>query len=185
MENPARDIEQVVRLLTTAITPDIQKDAVKKFFTHDAGFRHPIVYVPPGPQSRESILGIFQWYRIISPHIDITVQNISYDADKKTLFLDLTQKFHLWWSPFSPAPARLLTRLTLRKENDLHYIALQEDFYHTDDFMALLVPPLCIPIRLALRTGAVVSNLAARTTQVLFTTWLPKSGVLADKNDTH
>lgn len=28
--------------------------------------------------------------------------------------------------------SRLIIRLTLRKENDLFYIAFQEDFYHTE-----------------------------------------------------
>ncbi|KAI0051319.1 hypothetical protein FA95DRAFT_1587260 [Auriscalpium vulgare] len=180
MQNPAEDIEKVVQLLTTSASPDIQKAAVQKYFTSDAAFHHPVVTVASAPASRESILGIFQWYRIISPHIDLTVNSVSYDEAQSTVYLDITQKFHMRLSPFGPAPARLITLLRLRQEGGLHYIELQEDFYHPDQFLALLLPPLTLPIRLAMRAGAVVSNLAARTTQVALGVWLPRSGVLQE-----
>ncbi|KAJ7810863.1 hypothetical protein B0H14DRAFT_2607026 [Mycena olivaceomarginata] len=75
MQNPVSEIGAVVSLLTAATAPEIQKSAFLKYITPDAGFRHPICNVTPGPGSRERVLGIFQWYRIMSPHIDITVNS--------------------------------------------------------------------------------------------------------------
>ena len=60
MQDPAREIAEVVTLLTTAVSPDIQKATVEKFFTTDAGFSHPVCAVKRGLNSRESVLGIYQ-----------------------------------------------------------------------------------------------------------------------------
>jgi hypothetical protein len=60
MQDPASEIAQVVTILTTTVSPDIQKAAVEKFFSSDAGFSHPICAVKRGPNSRDTLLGIYQ-----------------------------------------------------------------------------------------------------------------------------
>ncbi|KAJ6524442.1 hypothetical protein DFH09DRAFT_1189594 [Mycena vulgaris] len=167
MQHPSSEVGAVVSLLTAAAAPDIQKAAFHRYLTSDAGFRHPLCNVTPGPGSRERLLGIYQWYRILSPHIDITVKSVVHDTDNNTLLLDVVQVFHLRLSPFKPAPSRLLVRLTLREENDLHYIAFQEDFYHPDDFMSLITPPLAPVIRTGLSVTATASDIYAKIGQLL------------------
>lgn len=93
MQNPLLEIKSVASLLTAAVSPDIQNDAIRKYFTEDAGFRHPLCSVSPGPLSREDILGVYQWvvyvaflhifylyrarwYRVMSPRIDIDITNV-------------------------------------------------------------------------------------------------------------
>ncbi|KAF7328856.1 hypothetical protein MVEN_02515200 [Mycena venus] len=173
MQSPASEVGAVVSLLTAAAAPEIQKAAFLKYVTPDAGFRHPICHVIPGPGSRERLLGVYQWYRIMSPHIDITVKSVVHDQTNNTLLLDVVQHFHIRLSPFKPAPSRLLVRLTLREENGLHYIAFQEDFYHPDDFMSLLVPPLAPVIRTGLSVTSIVSDIYARIGQLLGF-WTPR-----------
>ncbi|KAJ7764901.1 hypothetical protein B0H16DRAFT_1526144 [Mycena metata] len=174
MQHPSSEVGAVVSLLTAAAAPDIQKAAFLKYLTPDAGFRHPLCHVTPGPGSRDRVLGIYQWYRIMSPHIDITVKSVVHDTANNVLLLDVVQKFHLRFSPFSPAPSRLLVRLTLREENGLHYIASQEDFYHPDarihsatEFMSLLIPPLAPVIRVGLSVAATASDIYAKIGQLL------------------
>lgn len=36
------------------------------------------------------------------------------DEQNETLYLDITQTFHLWFSIFSPKPANLVTKLKLQ-----------------------------------------------------------------------
>ena len=60
MQDPVRDIKEVVRKLTVTGSPDVQRDAVYKYFTPNAGLRHSLSYVDPGILSRESILGLYQ-----------------------------------------------------------------------------------------------------------------------------
>lgn len=172
MEDPPRQISEVVTLLATADSPDIQKATVEKFFTQDAGFSHPVCAVNREPGSRDRILGIYQWYRVLSPTITIDVQEVAYNREKNVLYLDITQKFHIRYSPLEPAPARLITKLTLQKHGELHYIALQEDFYHPEDFVALIIPPLRPVIGLTLRTASLISAINARVAQA-FGIWKP------------
>jgi hypothetical protein len=61
MQDPAREIAEVVTILTTAVSPGIQKAAVEKLFASDAGFSHPVCAVKRGLNSRDSVLGIYQW----------------------------------------------------------------------------------------------------------------------------
>jgi hypothetical protein len=92
MEDPVSEISNVVNELCTATSPDIQRAAMEKYFTTDAGFKHPLCYVPRGRNSRDDILRIYQsvarrgshgsslnpprWYRIMSPNIQIKIKSI-------------------------------------------------------------------------------------------------------------
>ncbi|EPQ53259.1 hypothetical protein GLOTRDRAFT_111915 [Gloeophyllum trabeum ATCC 11539] len=176
MQSPAEEIAQVIKLLCSSASPDIQKATVEKYFCPDAEFRHPLCHVPPGIKSREEILGIYQWYRIMSPKLSIEVHSVMYDERQGRLITDSTQLFHIRWNPFRPASARLMTHIKLREVDGLHYIALQEDWYHPDDFMNLLVPPLTPLIRLGMRIGSIGSNINATLFQVLLGWWRPGSG---------
>jgi len=61
MEDPAREITSVVYQLTATDSPDVQKAAVERYMTSDVGFQHPVCSVKPGPNSREAVLGIYQY----------------------------------------------------------------------------------------------------------------------------
>ncbi|KAF4622633.1 hypothetical protein D9613_009275 [Agrocybe pediades] len=172
MEDPAREITSVVYQLTSTDSPDVQKSAVERYMTSDVGFQHPVCSVKPGPNSREAVLGIYQWYRVLSPHIEAKVESIVFDANLNLLYLEASQKFKLFFLPVKPVPARLIIRLTLRKKNGLYYISQQEDFYHPEDFAALLVPATAPFVRFGLTIGGVASNVLARTASI-FGFWAP------------
>ncbi|KAJ3746125.1 hypothetical protein DFH05DRAFT_913110 [Lentinula detonsa] len=200
MQDPEREIASVALLLTTSDSPDVQKSAFEKYVARDVGFKHPLCYVPPSRDSRETLLGIYQWYRVMSPKIVGKVRSVGkslnlmlspctlcfnleivYDEGNHTLLLDMVQKFHIRISPFKPAWSRLLVRITVTEINGLYYISFQEDFYHPEDFARLLVPMLA-PVILFAQTGAsVASNVYANIAQKLGF-WRPagKETVLPD-----
>lgn len=66
MENPAKEITSVVQQLTAAESPDVQKAAFEKYMAPDVSFHHPVCAVESGPNSREELLGIYQ-YMVFSP----------------------------------------------------------------------------------------------------------------------
>ncbi|KAH9975057.1 hypothetical protein BGW80DRAFT_1299913 [Lactifluus volemus] len=173
MENPTNEIERILQRFMASASPDVQQAAIQKYFTKDAGFRHPLCSVDPGPNSREGILGIYQWYRVMSPRMEVIVDKITYDAEKSILFLDVIQVFHIRFSPLPPARTRLFSRLTLRNESGRYYITFQEDFYHPDDFCATIIPPLVGPVGFALRAGGFAFGLSARIAQAIFGVWRP------------
>ncbi|KAJ8091753.1 hypothetical protein PM082_020988 [Marasmius tenuissimus] len=173
MEDPQAEISNVVSLLTTASSPEIQDATFERYLTPDAGFRHPICRVDPGPSSRDAVLGIYQWYRVMSPTLEMRVENVVFDKENCVMFLEVTQKFHIRLSPLPARWSRLVVRLTLREVNGLYYIAFQEDFYHPDDFCNLMIPPLAPLLRIALTGASVASNAYATIAQVLGF-WRPK-----------
>ena len=61
MDDPKLELASVVKKLTTSSTPLAQRAAVLRYFHPDAGFLHPLCVVPPGPESRERILSIYQY----------------------------------------------------------------------------------------------------------------------------
>ncbi|TRM66707.1 hypothetical protein BD626DRAFT_483579 [Schizophyllum amplum] len=169
MENPAQDIHGVFSALTTAENADVQRAAVNKYYLPNAGFRHPLCAVEPGYLSRDNILGVYQWYRIMSPVLEAQILNVVFQPETAILYLEGVQKFHIRVSPFAPAPARIIVRMTLQKDqfSGLYYIAMQEDFYHPDDLFALVIPPLSPLIRLALDAAGVASGIYAKLGQLV------------------
>ncbi|KAF8346446.1 hypothetical protein F5887DRAFT_1182952 [Amanita rubescens] len=183
MEDPVRDIKEVFRQLTATASPDVQKEAVYTYYVPNAGLHHPLSYIEPGILSRESILGLYQWYRVLSPNVSIDVSNIVYDQRHNVLLLDVKQTFHVFFLPVVPMPSRLLVRLILKEEDGLHRIAFQEDFFHPDDLAALVFPPAAPIVRLTLRTFGTASNICAKVSQVLGF-WRPRTtGIADERND--
>ncbi|KAH9942800.1 hypothetical protein B0H21DRAFT_823926 [Amylocystis lapponica] len=170
MEDPVREIDQVVLLITAAVNPEIQNAAVARYYAPDAAFRHPSAPSTPAP-APAAVLAVLHWYRVLSPHIAISVRRVTYNPDTRELFLDILQTFHIRWSPLQPSPpgtspVSLPHPLTPHQPPHpphpppgprLHpprlLIAEHEDFYHPDDFIALLVPPLVPLVRASLRSA--------------------------------
>jgi len=67
MENPEHDLYRVLPLLLSSKDPAVLHKAVERFFTPDVSFRHPLRVVKSGPNSRQTLLGIYEWYRIVGP----------------------------------------------------------------------------------------------------------------------
>lgn len=165
MQDPDKDISHVVALLTTSAHPGAHKAAVERFFTSDAGLKHPLCVVTRGPNSRCEILGAYQWYRILSPRAVVEVKEIVYNRRKNVLFLEVVQRFRVRWSPFPPIPARSIVRLDLEERDGLHYIVLEEDLFHPVDVAALVIPPLKPFVSLALRASNFVHYIGAGIAQ--------------------
>lgn len=73
MQDPKKEIAGIVRTLCTTRDADELEDTVKKYYAQDAKFWHPLCKA----NSRNEILGLFQWYRLASPETEIKVSNVS------------------------------------------------------------------------------------------------------------
>ncbi|KAF5319473.1 hypothetical protein D9619_008752 [Psilocybe cf. subviscida] len=176
MQSPSQEIQSVMELIHSAITPDIQKAAINKFFTSDAALRTPWYSVRAGILSREDILGIYQWYRTVSPVIDVHVEDSVYDRLHNIVYADVTILYHFRMTPWAPAGCRVMSRFTLRQELGLHYIAMQEDFLHPEDAASVCIPYLASFVRMFLSARTLSVNLWARIAQV-FGIWRAAPGV--------
>ncbi|TBU37765.1 hypothetical protein BD309DRAFT_973315 [Dichomitus squalens] len=139
MDNPEKEIAGVLSLVTSGIKPEMQKESIQRYYTKDVPYRHPFFAVLRSANSRPTLVGLFQWFRIVLPKYRVDVERVTYDEDKNELFLD----------------SRVLVHMKLRAETSpdgdpdkvLHYIAEQEDFLRPDDVIALFAPPL-VPLAL-------------------------------------
>ncbi|KAI1461377.1 hypothetical protein F4805DRAFT_280339 [Annulohypoxylon moriforme] len=179
MDNPEAQIEHVIRSLTVKSRQD-QSDALQEYFLPDAYFVHPFCRVPSfGDRkipftnhivnSRWFIFFIYQWYRILSPDIQLLVDSTSFDKKTGLLYCSIRQTFTLWFVPFSlwQANVKLVTVLELQRKptdrnnrpilkgrpspdnndlslsyqpNKLYFIKGQEDHYQVQDFLQFIAP---------------------------------------------
>jgi len=125
MDDPVKQIEGVIRSLTQG-SPNEQAAALNRYFIPNAEFQHPFCRVPPFANvslplvgevnSRQLVLAIFRWYRIISPRIDLKVNSVQFDEAAQKMYIDINQRMALWFIPFYAANVNLVTRLSLVKE---------------------------------------------------------------------
>ncbi|PCH34776.1 hypothetical protein WOLCODRAFT_165810 [Wolfiporia cocos MD-104 SS10] len=116
--------------------------------------------------SRETVLRVYQWYRVLSPVLVVRVKNITYDREKEEMFIEVIQTFHIRWNPLPPAD--LITHINLRKlPSNLYVIAAQEDFYHPEDLVSFVIPPFAPVVHTLLLLGAWVCVIQAWLGSVL------------------
>ncbi|CEO59666.1 hypothetical protein PMG11_04334 [Penicillium brasilianum] len=150
MDNPVAEIRTVIRLLTQS-TPSLQEKALERFFTTNASFVHPFCRVPSFNGSRWWVIKIFQWYKIMSPRIEMEVHSVAFDEDHQKLYVHMSQLFSIWLVPFHVAPVTLTTVLDLTTDaanssapangdHTRYYITKQEDLYQTSEFVKFLLP---------------------------------------------
>ena len=75
MDDPVRDISPIVHTLCQG-SPQEQEHAINTYFTPDASFTHPFCRTWSFNGSRLLIHGIFRWYKIMSPKIDLHISSI-------------------------------------------------------------------------------------------------------------
>jgi len=164
MEHPVHEIRDVITNLTTG-SPEVQSHTLLTNFTSDASFTHPFCRVPSLQKgaipllhwvdSRWLILGIYRWYRTLSPSISINIDSAVFDQKTGLLYVTINQTFALWFVPFYKAPVRLVSVLRLTHhqpqpsyaqaaavdhDKGKYYIASQEDLYQVNDFVNFLMP---------------------------------------------
>ncbi|KAK7748560.1 hypothetical protein SLS53_000580 [Cytospora paraplurivora] len=124
---PEHEIQHVVRSLTQG-TPDEQRRTLDRYFTPDAEFVHPFAVAPRFNRgkgalrrvpllnrlsSRDVVRGIYQWYRMLSPKIELEFDAVLIDRARQKIYLDIRQTFSIWFLPFYHANVRLVTILDL------------------------------------------------------------------------
>ncbi|KAJ4421846.1 hypothetical protein N0V82_003545 [Gnomoniopsis sp. IMI 355080] len=163
MENPDhglpstdQEIRAVVRSLCQG-TVDEQRRTIEQYFTKDASFVHPFCIVPHFHErhvplfgnlnSRDVVRGIFEWYRMLSPKIEIEIDTVLHDTVRDKLYLDIRQIFAIWFVPLYSAHVRLVTVLDLVANEDPDYhgpldrILTQGDVSEADEKEALAHQP--------------------------------------------
>ncbi|KAF8131433.1 hypothetical protein EV363DRAFT_1416915 [Boletus edulis] len=155
MQDPKKDIPNIIHTLCTTRDAKELETTVEKYFAADAKFSHPMCKA----NSRNEILGLFQWYRLASPE---THQHSElYDNELNVLVVEVEEKVNVWFNPLPSKAGRMVVRLQLRKMNGAFYIVAEEDLTHPMDQIGFLASPLVPLTALCLRLGCLLSNLRA------------------------
>ncbi|KAF8556387.1 hypothetical protein OG21DRAFT_1409237 [Imleria badia] len=157
MQDPKKEISGVIRTLCTTRDANQLQATVEKYFAPDAKLLHPLCKA----NSRNEILGAFQWYRLASPETQIKVLSVMYDNDLNVLVVEVQEKLNVWFVPLPNEGGRMVVRLQLKKINGLHYITLEEDLTHPMDQIGFLASPFLPLTAMCLRLGCLLSNLGA------------------------
>ncbi|KAI9840193.1 MAG: hypothetical protein M1837_001865 [Sclerophora amabilis] len=157
MEKPVRDIPGVIHSLTQT-PPNIQQDTINTYFTPTAKFVHPFCRTWYFGNSRWLIWAIYRWYKIMSPHIELTVNSVdqavnsnppffslhkAFDAPNMRLYVSISQIFRIWFIPFiPPRHVSLVTVLDLTYESQrgVYLINSQEDLYQVNEYIKFFLP---------------------------------------------
>ncbi|KAK8090804.1 Flavin-binding monooxygenase-like protein [Apiospora phragmitis] len=173
MDHPVREIDGIVTTLCEGSADD-QKAILDDYFTPDAYFIHPLCRVPSFSgvdlpflgriDSRTFVGFIYQWYRILSPKIEIHVDSRVLDQQHNLLYLTMRQVFTLWFVPFSlwQSHAKLVTVLELahlpvdedgrpadantiippgdKTARFRYFIKGQEDLYQANEWLKFIAP---------------------------------------------
>lgn len=136
MEDPVREISNVIHTLTQG-PPSQQEACIESHFTPTASFTHPFCRTGSfGPEylthlggaslsSRWLILQAYKWYKILSHHIDLTVESVAFDDQHLLLYVSIHQMFKIQWVPFHRSDVRLTTVLQL-VEDETRKVEIEE-----------------------------------------------------------
>nr|POF14032.1 hypothetical protein CFP56_03056 [Quercus suber] len=141
MDDPINEIRDVVHKLTQG-SPKVQEETINGYFTSNASFTHPFCRTGSFEGSRLLIHAIFQWYKVMSPKINLTVNSVAYDPSSLTMYVDISQVFAIWFIPFHRSPVNLVTvlKLTQSPGSSKYYITSQNDLYQVDQFVRFFAP---------------------------------------------
>ncbi|KAE8152841.1 hypothetical protein BDV25DRAFT_137514 [Aspergillus avenaceus] len=152
MENPEQEIPQIISTLTQT-PPALQSRTIDKYFTPNATFVHPFCRIQSFDNSRWVVKKIYQWYKIMSPRIEMRVHSVALDKPNLKLYVTMSQVFTIWIIPFHIARVTLTTVLDLttdptgsslpsgpKRGKEKYYISKQEDLYQTSEFVKFILP---------------------------------------------
>ncbi|KAK5956782.1 hypothetical protein OHC33_002270 [Knufia fluminis] len=132
MENPVQEAPGLIHTLTQS-TPSKQKAAINHYFIPIASFTHPFCATGSWSldlpftlpfigfltlNSRWATLKIYQWYKIMSPNIDLEVRSVTFNEENLKLYVDIHQHFRAWIIPFYDAGVYLTTVLQLAEGDE-------------------------------------------------------------------
>ncbi|KAF7959357.1 hypothetical protein EAE96_000977 [Botrytis aclada] len=160
MDDPKSQIAAIIHTLCSG-APSAQQEALEEYFTPDASFSHPLCSVPSFSSVQLPVLGeansrwvlgcVYKWYKVLSPRVVVGVDEVEYNPETKTLFLQLHQQFHLFFLPFFYPTVYLTTILYLAPTKDSsennssasenkHLIKHQEDLYQSAELVKFFWP---------------------------------------------
>lgn len=139
MDDPVKEIKDVVRSITEPYEAGVIVANIDKYFTRDAQIFHPFINQPYGKDNgREDLKGIYKMLRVQTINNKIDFHAVMFNEDKTQGTLELTEHVTMRMNPLSrmsssQTAVRFLVRIDLRICEDGKYrIYRQEDNFPSD-----------------------------------------------------
>ncbi|KAJ9619307.1 hypothetical protein H2203_008636 [Taxawa tesnikishii (nom. ined.)] len=124
MDDPLSEIEGVIHSLVQT-PPDEQAITIRRYFTPNAQFTHPLCRTGSFANSRYLVERIYRCK--------------TFDTSNMVMYVGITQVFKIWAIPFHHSEVSLVTVLHLEQGRDRrYYISSQNDLYQTDQWPRFL-----------------------------------------------
>ncbi|KAH9821682.1 hypothetical protein DFH28DRAFT_528407 [Melampsora americana] len=135
MEDPVKELRDVVRSITEPYSASVITQNVEKYFTEDAYIEHPFFNQPKSAHGKDMLKGYYKFLRVFSINNKIDFHQVMFNEDQTHASIDLTQNANprlLPWLAFR-VHVRFYTLVELRKEEDGKYrITHQIDNFPSD-----------------------------------------------------
>ncbi|EGG11320.1 uncharacterized protein MELLADRAFT_90789 [Melampsora larici-populina 98AG31] len=139
MDDPVKEIEDVIRSITEPYEATTLAENIEKYFTRDAQVLHPFINQPYSQDNgMEDLKGIYKILRVQSLDNKIEFHAVMFNEDKTEGTIELTEHMTMRMNPIarltsSRAAVRFIVRISLRKCEDGKYrIYRQEDNFPSD-----------------------------------------------------
>ncbi|KAA1100388.1 hypothetical protein PGT21_036023 [Puccinia graminis f. sp. tritici] len=132
MEDPVKELPEVVRKITEPYAATEIVHNVDKYFTDDAYLLYPMINQPHTKNGKSSLKGIYKLFRVLTINNQIEFHAVMFSEDKLKATIELSETLQ---GRFIPVwfKLRFLSRVDLRQEADGKYrICKQEDNYPND-----------------------------------------------------
>ncbi|EGG12733.1 uncharacterized protein MELLADRAFT_70466 [Melampsora larici-populina 98AG31] len=171
MEDPVKEIRDVVRGVTEPYAASEIAKNIEKYYTTDAIIQHLVGELARGPNSRDQLVGLYKIFRMFTIDQKIWFHSVMFNEDLTSCAIDLTEDFYFRNIPIIRSrifKGRLLVILDLKKFEDGKYrISRQFDIPISDVTLFGLVSQILPGV-------GEVSRLVRETT----TAWAGKMGNL-------
>ena len=133
MDDPVKELADVVRKITEPYSAKEIASNVEQYFTEDAFIMYPMFNQPRTPNGKANLKGIYKLLRVFSVNNKIDFHAVMFSEDRLNATVDLTETLESRFAPCIKAKLHFITRVDMRKESDGKYrICRQEDNYPND-----------------------------------------------------
>ncbi|KAH9819225.1 hypothetical protein DFH28DRAFT_68435 [Melampsora americana] len=136
MDDPVKEIRDVVRGVTEPYAASEIARNIEKYYTTDAIIQHPFGELARGPNSRDQLVGLYKIVRMVTIDQQISFHSVMFNEDLTSCAIDLTGEFYFRNIPIISSKkfkGRLLVILDMKKCQDgKHRISRQSDILISD-----------------------------------------------------
>ncbi|CAG8507358.1 9256_t:CDS:2 [Ambispora leptoticha] len=141
MNNPMMELPLVINSLIATDSTYIDQLSAEEYFAEDVEFRHPLVAVNSGVNSRENMLLVYKYSKGLTWSNRIEVHHIWFDESKQIGLVQYTQHIRPLLFPYLSVTMKTITQLEFtRSANKKWLISRIEDVIPNEDLLNAVIP---------------------------------------------